>query len=102
MVFETDEESGSKDLLWWLDQKKNLIKNPDLIVCLDSGVVDWKHFCVTSTLRGVLEFRLSVEVAKKSYHSGLAGGIIPDPFRIARKLIKSLQNKDNQQLIDEL
>ena len=52
--YETDEESGSKDLIYWLEREKDRVGVPDVLVCLDSGCVDYSHFCITTSLRGVL------------------------------------------------
>lgn len=62
LYFETDEESGSKDLVYFLKKYENLSKTPDLVICLDSGTVDYKHFSSTTTLRGFLGFTMKVSV----------------------------------------
>lgn len=103
LFFETDEESGSKDLVYFLDKHKEEIGVPDLVICLDSGCADYDHMCMTTTLRGVFNFKVKVEVLKNGVHSGMGSGIIPDSFRIGRKIIDQLEVSDNGQLlIDEL
>lgn len=99
LYFETDEESGSKDLVYYLNQRQAEIGNPDLVICLDSGCCDYDHFCLTTTLRGVTNFTLKVEVTKEGVHSGAASGIIPDSFRIGRKIIEQFEVSDNGQLL---
>ena len=98
LFFETDEESGSRDLLFYLQKYEKKIGSPDLVICLDSGCCDYEHFCATTTLRGVLNFTMKVEVTKEGVHSGMASGIIPDTFRIGRKIIESLESSENGQL----
>lgn len=56
LFFETDEESGSRDLLYYLEKNKKYLKDPALLVCLDSSISDYEHFCITTTLRGVVNF----------------------------------------------
>ena len=51
-IFEFAEESGSKDLPFYLDQLGQKIGEPELIVCLDSGAGDYEHLWVTNSLRG--------------------------------------------------
>lgn len=99
LYFETDEESGSKDLVYYLDKNQAKVGNPDLVICLDSGCCDYEHFCMTTTLRGVLNFTLKVEVTKEGVHSGAASGIIPDTFRIGRKLLEQFEVSENGQLL---
>ena len=44
--------------------------------------------CLTTTLRGVLNFNLKVTVLEEGVHSGTGSGIIPDSFRILRNLLE--------------
>lgn len=99
LFFETDEESGSKDLVYFLEKNAEKIGVPDLVICLDSGCVDYDHLCITTTLRGVTNFSLKVEVTKEGVHSGASSGIIPDSFRIGRKILEQLEVSENGQLL---
>lgn len=101
LFFETDEESGSKDLVYFLEKNEAKIGKPDLVICLDSGCVDYEHLCMTTTLRGVCNFTLKVEVTDKGVHSGSASGIIPDSFRIGRKLLEQFEVSENGKLLVE-
>ena len=64
LYFESDEESGSKDLVYFLKKYENLSGTPDLVVCLDSGTPDVNHFSTSTTLRGFLEFTLKISMLK--------------------------------------
>jgi len=98
LFFETDEESGSKDLVYFLEKSEQKVKTPDLVICLDSGCCDYDHWCLTTTLRGVMNFNMKVEVTKEGVHSGMASGIIPDSFRIGRKLLEQFESSENGQV----
>lgn len=63
LVLETEEESGSHDLVYLMDKNKELIGAPDVCFCCDSGCLDYNSIWLTSTLRGVLNFNLTVEIA---------------------------------------
>lgn len=89
--FETDEESGSRDLLYYLNKFKDKIGSPSLLFCLDSGTTDYEHMCLTTTLRGVLGFDLRVDVLKQGLHSGLSSGIVPSSFRIMRQVLEQFE-----------
>ncbi len=103
LVFETDEESESKDIIYFIDKHAKEIGEPNLIYCLDGGCIDYEHWCITMTLRGVLDMTLKVEVTSQAVHSGNASGIIPDSFRIARDLIDRFENPKTGKLeVDEL
>lgn len=73
-----------------------------MVVCLDSGSYDYDHFCVTTTLRGVMNFDFKVEIANEGVHSGTGSGIMPDTFRIARNLIEKFEDSQTGRLPSEL
>ena len=102
LFFETDEESDSKDLMYYLKHFEDLIRVPSVIFCLDSGTTDYKHLCLTTTLRGILDFKLRVDVLKNGVHSGDGGGIIPSSFRILRKILNGLEDTKTGNLPAEL
>ena len=87
LVLETEEESGSANLLTLLDVAKDFIGSPDYCFCMDSGAFNYDQLWCTSSLRGITIVELIVEFAKGGYHSGEVGGIIPETFRIVRSLL---------------
>jgi hypothetical protein len=57
-IFETDEESGSKDIVWYINSYKDSFTNFDLIICLDSGAMDYERMYLTTSLRGSLKMTI--------------------------------------------
>lgn len=47
-------------------------------------------------------FNLTVEIATQGSHSGLAGGILPDTWRIITLLLKRLEDTETGKVIDDL
>jgi len=47
---------------------------------------------LTTSLRGVLVGELDVKILKEAVHSGLASGIVPSTFRIARQLLDRVED----------
>ncbi|MDP6899554.1 MAG: M20/M25/M40 family metallo-hydrolase [Candidatus Thalassarchaeaceae archaeon] len=92
-LIETCEESGSFDLPAYLDELSDLLGTPDLVVVMDSGAGDYERLWVTTSLRGLVGGTLRVGVSKEGVHSGMAGGIIPSSFRIARSLISRIEDE---------
>ena len=92
VLVEGSEESGSSDLPTYIDALAARIGRPSLIVCLDSGALDYERLWVTTSLRGLVGGTLTVEVLEEGVHSGTASGIVPDSFRIARSLIDRLED----------
>lgn len=102
LVLETEEESGSPDLLFLLDLAKGVIGNPDAMFCMDSGSFDYEQLWVTSSLRGITIVDLTVEAGAQGYHSGELGGIMPETFRILRTLLDRVDDKETGKVCEEL
>ena len=102
LMFETDEESSSKDMVHYMDRFKEDIGEPALIFCFDSGTTDYEHLTLTTSLRGCLSLRLRVDVLTNGVHSGDGGGVIPSSFRIMRKILNELEDPETGELLPEL
>ena len=100
--FECDEESGSRDLVHYLNSKAAVIGDPAIMVCLDSGTVDYDHLSFTTSLRGLLNFQVSIDVSKEGVHSGSFGGVVPDSSMIMRDVLNQFQDAKSGRLIEEL
>lgn len=101
MVLETEEESGSPNLINLLNAAKDFIGAPDYCFCMDSGAFNYDQLWLTSSLRGVCIVELTVEFAKGGYHSGEVGGIIPETFRVMRNLLDRVDNSETGRVVDD-
>jgi acetylornithine deacetylase/succinyl-diaminopimelate desuccinylase-like protein len=103
VLIEASEESGSRDLPAHIDALAERIGQPSLVVCLDSGCADYDHLWVTTSLRGLLAGRLDVGIISEGVHSGMASGVVPSTFRIARQILSRLEDEQTGEiLIDDL
>ncbi|ESS65477.1 putative peptidase M20/M25/M40 [Trypanosoma cruzi] len=93
VIIEAGEESGSEDLPYYIDRLSDRIGNVDLLICLDSGAMTYDKLWLTTALRGVACGILTVETMSESMHSGISGGVVPDPFRIARILLNRVEDQ---------
>jgi acetylornithine deacetylase/succinyl-diaminopimelate desuccinylase-like protein len=91
-LIETCEESGSYDLPAYLDLLALRMGSVGLVVALDSGAGNYDQLWVTTSLRGLVNGTLSVEILTEGVHSGDAGGVVPSSFRIARQLLDRLDD----------
>lgn len=98
IVLEAEEESGSKNLVYLLDKCKDWIQTPDMCICCDSGALDYSTLWLTSTLRGMIGFNLKVSIAENAVHSGMAGGAIPETFRIANTLLDRIEDPETRRM----
>lgn len=92
VIIEACEESGSIDLPFYINLLSEDIKEPSLIVCLDSGCGTYNKFWLTTSLRGVCNGNLRVDILSEGVHSGKASGIVPSSFRIARDLLSRVED----------
>ena len=93
ILIEACEESGSYDLPFYIDHLEARIGSPSLVVCLDSGCGDYERMWSTTSLRGLVGGDLVVEILREGVHSGDAGGIVADSFRIARAVLSRLEDQ---------
>ncbi|MBM4260549.1 MAG: M20/M25/M40 family metallo-hydrolase [Deltaproteobacteria bacterium] len=99
VLIESGEESGSPDLPFYVDLLRKQIGTPSLIVCLDSGCGNYEQLWGTTSLRGLIDGELSVEVLREGVHSGDASGIVPSSFRILRAILSRLEKPETGQII---
>jgi acetylornithine deacetylase/succinyl-diaminopimelate desuccinylase-like protein len=93
VLIEACEESGSYDLPFYVDALRDRIGTPALVICLDSGCGNYEQLWGTTSLRGIVNGVLTVEVLTEGVHSGAASGIVPSTFRIARQLLSRLEDE---------
>ena len=60
MVLETEEESGSPNLVPLLKIAMETIGEPDAMFCMDSGAFDYNQLWITSSLRGICIIDMTV------------------------------------------
>lgn len=98
-LYETDEESGSRDMAKYIAQYKDRIGKPGMVCILDLFAVDDQRVWLTQSLRGIVALTVKVSVLKKASHSGTASGIVPSSFRIMRILLDRLENAETGEVL---
>jgi acetylornithine deacetylase/succinyl-diaminopimelate desuccinylase-like protein len=101
VLIEASEESGSPDLDAHLDALLPSLGDVDLVVCLDSGALDYRRLWVTTSLRGNVLATLTVHVLDHGVHSGEAGGVVPSSFRVIRQLLDRIEDPLTGQVLLE-
>ena len=91
-LIETCEESGSYDLPYYLETLAPRMGQVKLVIALDSGAGNYDQMWVTTSLRGLVNGTLTVNVLTEGVHSGDAGGVVPSSFRIARQLLDRIDD----------
>lgn len=101
LIIEGCEESGSYDLPAYIDHLADRIGSPSLVVCLDSGAGNYEQLWITTSLRGMAAGTLHVDILTEGVHSGMASGIVPSSFRIARQLLSRLEDEASGRILPD-
>lgn len=99
IVIESCEESGSRDLMHYMDKKSAELGNVQLVVCLDSGCSNYEQMWMTTSLRGILLAELRVRILREGVHSGAASGIAPSSFRILRDILQRIEDSKTGEIL---
>lgn len=98
-LIETCEESGSYDLLPYVEALRARLGEVGLVVCMDSGAGNYDQLWLTTSLRGMAAGTLRVEVLTEGVHSGDASGLVPSSFRILRHVLDRLEDSATGRLL---
>ena len=69
------------------------------MICLDSGALTYDRLWVTTSLRGVVNVDLEIEVLSQGQHSGSASGVVPSSFRILRELLDRVEDASTGEVL---
>ncbi|AVS72307.1 peptidase M20 [Paracidovorax avenae] len=98
-LIETCEESGSRDLLPYIDLLRLRLGDVTLVICLDSGAGNYDQLWLTTSLRGMVSGTLKVQILTEGVHSGDASGLVPSSFRIMRQVLDRLEDSATGRLL---
>jgi acetylornithine deacetylase/succinyl-diaminopimelate desuccinylase-like protein len=101
-LIETCEESGSADLLPYVDALRDRLGDVGLVICLDSGAGNYDQLWLTTSLRGMASGTLRVDILTEGVHSGDASGLVPSSFRILRNVLDRLEDSATGRLLPEV
>jgi acetylornithine deacetylase/succinyl-diaminopimelate desuccinylase-like protein len=92
ILLETGEESGDDEIKRYLDEFRSKIGDADIILVLDGEAQDYETFWACTSLRGVVNGVLDISHLATPCHSGMATGLVPSTFRIARVLLSRIED----------
>ncbi|GGH65042.1 peptidase [Comamonas phosphati] len=100
-IIETCEESGSGDLLPYVEMLRPRLGDVGLVICLDSGAGNYDQLWLTTSLRGMASGTLKVQILTEGVHSGDASGVVPSSFRILRQVLDRLEDSKSGRVLPE-
>lgn len=92
VVLEGEEEIGSPGMLKFIQEYRDELR-ADFAVVADTGSIDEENIILTTGLRGLVGFELTLRSAKHDIHSGYGGAIV-NPICELIKLCASFHNPD--------
>lgn len=98
-LIEASEESGSPDLPAHLAALDERLGDVSLVICLDSGAADYDAMWMTTSLRGLIQADLRVDVLDRGMHSGIVGGTAPSSVRILRQLLDRIEDAETGEIL---
>lgn len=101
LFFEGEEEAGSPTFRTFLETHRELLR-ADVIIVADSS--NWKVGvpALTTSLRGLIDGTIEVQVLDHAVHSGMYGGPVLDAPTLLSRLIATLHDDEGSVAIDGL
>ena len=93
ILFEGEEESGSKSLGPFLDEYGEELKADVALVC-DTNMWDAETPGITTRLRGLLMDEVIVTGPSMDLHSGYYGGVAHNPIHVLSRIIAGLHDAE--------
>ena len=90
-LYETAEECESVDFEHWMKIAAPRLGRVGLVVVMDGTCCDYDRLWNSTSFHGAAAHTLTVRVLEHRVHSGVASGIVPDSFAIARSLLERIE-----------
>ncbi len=101
VLIEASEESGSPDLEAYLDHLTEHLGDVELMICLDSGGLTYDRLWLTTSLRGIVNVVVTLNVLTQGLHSGSVSGVVPSSFRLLRQMLDRVEDSSTGEILVE-
>ena len=100
ILFEGEEEVGSKSLQEYLKEKKEEVR-ADYVLIVDSDIPEENSPAVTVGIRGITTAEITLQGPNSDLHSGLYGGIVYNPIQGLCKILSQFHDSEGRVTIPE-
>jgi len=97
-LIEGEEESGGESIARYVAEKPPRLAADAAVIC-DSEMFAPGLPSICTGLRGIVYGELHVEGARQDLHSGVYGGVAPNPLMAIAEILTALKNRDGHILI---
>eukprot|EP01083_Nonionella_stella_P297209 1009452_1 len=101
IMIEGGEESGSPDMVYYLNKLLDRIGTPKIVMALDASAQDWDQLWMTVSLRGIVGLNLRCQLLSDGIHSGNSG-LVRDSFHVLRLILSRIDNAETGEMLTEL
>lgn len=101
VLVESEEEVGSENIGPYVQAQSERLACDAVVVC-DTAMYSTEHPAICTSLRGLVYTEVVVTGARTDMHSGLYGGVAPNPLHALALLISRLKGEDGVINIPEL
>ncbi|HLY22426.1 MAG TPA: dipeptidase [bacterium] len=98
LLIEGEEESGGAGIEAYVRDHADRLR-ADACLVLDSGMAAPGVPAITLGLRGIVGGEIEVSGAARDLHSGIYGGVAPNPFQALAEILTALKDKNGRILI---
>ncbi|HYD98909.1 MAG TPA: dipeptidase [Alphaproteobacteria bacterium] len=96
VLVEGEEETGSPSLPPFLQQYREELSAPDFCLVTDTNSWDIDTPAITTMLRGLMAFEVTLHGPSRDLHSGLYGGAVPNPINVLTRILGQIHDADNR------
>ncbi len=99
LIFEGEEEVGSKNFEYLVNQAKKDLEKIDVFYVLDFGMETSDQPEIFFGLRGLIGFELEVKIGKKDLHSGVYGNRVYNSINVLTELLSKIKDPDSGKIL---
>jgi len=93
VMLEGEEECGSASLAGFVDAYRKQLKEADVCLISDTGMLGRTQPAITYGVRGLAYTEITLHAANQDLHSGLWGGRCPNPITELTRVLAQLHDK---------